>query len=515
MSGKEGRKASVRGKSPARGNKTATPVTPAAERIKASVPLDWERLLSPERCDALKRKKSIYNSITDHRTSHERDFDRAVFCTPVRRLKDKTQVFPLDMHDGVRTRLTHSMEVSNLARSMGTAVASLVVGISSIKDAQRNVPALLATIALVHDLGNPPFGHQGEVAIRTWVEENEGRIKVEAKRDFNRDLLKDFLLFEGNAQGFRVLTRLQHQDHRGGMRLTASTLRAFMKYPWQSDAVKGDGKVKKFGIFKSEVDVFEWCNKKTGLSSGVRHPLSYLMEVCDDIAYSVLDIEDAVKKEIISAAELAAFLGSSGPFKSDPRAEELLSQYRDDKDWLNELRMPDGKGKNEKVPLTSKEIRDSQIDILRSYAIGLMVSDAIDRFVEIEAGNSFRALKKGIAEDFKSTGLVEALKNFAVLRVYSHPSVLKAELQGHRVIPRLMTAMWDSVVRHHHGTQTKIDEYVLSIMSPNYVRVYRQSEDLGLPLWYRQVQLVCDQVCGMTDSYALRCYEDLVSLGCI
>lgn len=488
---------------------------PKKLKTSAAPALDWEKLLSPKRLEGPDRKKSIYERISDSRTSHERDFDRAVFCTPVRRLKDKTQVFPLDMHDGVRTRLTHSMEVSNLARSMGTAVAALVSRISDVKDAQRNVPALLATIALVHDLGNPPFGHQGEVAIRSWVEENDTKIKEEAKREFNRDLLKDFLLFEGNAQGFRILTRLQHQDHKAGMRLTASTLRAFMKYPWQSDAVKGDGKVKKFGVFRSEREIFDWCGKETGLAPGARHPLSYLMEVCDDIAYSVLDIEDAVKKEIVSAAELVAFLASSDDFKKDPSSIQLLDQYRDDRDWLNGLRMPDGRENGKQVPLSSKEIRDSQIDILRSYAIGLMVSSAIDRFVELESNNSFSTLKKGIAEDFKSTGLVEALKKFAALRVYSHPSVLKAELQGHQVIPRLMTAMWGAVVKQHHGTQTKLDEYVLSIMSPNYIRVYRQSEDLGLPLWYRQVQLVCDQVCGMTDSYALRCYNDLVSLGCI
>lgn len=475
--------------------------------------LDWSTLLSTARVDGPDRKKSIYESINDHRTPHERDFDRTVFCTPVRRLKDKTQVFPLDMHDGVRTRLTHSMEVSNLARSMGTAVSVSVKGISEIKDAHRNVPALLATIALVHDLGNPPFGHQGEVAIRTWVEENESKIKDEAKRHFNRDLLKDFLLFEGNAQGFRILTRLQHQDHKSGMRLTASTLRAFMKYPWQSDSVNADAGVKKFGVFRSEKSVFEWANKVTNLKAGVRHPLSYLMEVCDDIAYSVLDIEDAVKKEIVSAAELASFISNDDPFKGDARAEQLMRQYKDDRDWLNELRMPSGRDK--KIPLSSKEIRDSQIDILRSYAIGLMVSDGIERFIELEKSNSFHTLKKGIAEDFRSTRLVEALKKFASLRVYTHPSVLKAELQGHRLIPSLMTAMWESTIRHHHGTQTKIDEYVMSLMSPNYVRVYRQSEDLGLPLWYRQVQLVCDQVCGMTDSYALRLHDDLVALGCI
>jgi dGTPase len=474
-------------------------------------PLTWRALLSTSRLPGPDRKKLIYGTINDHRTDHERDFDRVVFCTPVRRLKDKTQVFPLDMHDGVRTRLTHSMEVSNLARSMGTAVAARIPRIAAIENSHRNVPALLAAVALTHDLGNPPFGHQGEVAIRTWVEENESSIKAEAKSKFNRDLLKDFLLFEGNAQGFRILTRLQHQDHQSGLRLTASTLRAFMKYPWTSDRVRGDGGPKKFGVFRSEQDVFGWTCREVGLEVGHRHPLSYLMEVCDDIAYSVLDIEDAVKKELISVAELAAYVGTDPQFKDDARVLQLLSQYTDDRDWLSTLRMPSDQG--EDAPLSSKEIRDSQVDIVRSYAIGLMVSDAIERFVELEEVNGFSQLKKGIAEDFGSKNLVDAFKSFAALRVYKHPSVLKAELQGHSVIPALMGVFWRSVVKHSHGTQTKMDEYVMSLMSPNYIRVYRQSKDLGLPLWYRQVQLVCDQVCGMTDSYAIRVHSDLRQLG--
>lgn len=484
-------------------------------KAAARTRVDWSQLLSVSRLDGPDRKKGIYAGIKDHRTDHERDFDRVVFCTPVRRLKDKTQVFPLDMHDGVRTRLTHSLEVSNLARSMGTAVAAAVPAIADVPNAGRNVPALLAAIALTHDLGNPPFGHQGEVAIRGWVEANEQLIKGEAKREFSRDLLKDFLLFEGNAQGFRILTRLQHQDHASGLRLTASTLRAFMKYPWLSDAVKGEGSPKKFGVFRSEKKVFEWASRESGVPVGSRHPLSYLMEVCDDIAYSVLDIEDAVKKELISVAELVAYITSDARFADHERVKELLSQAGDDLQWLNSLRMPADREKDGEVPLSSKEIRDSQVDILRSYAVGLMVSDAIERFVELEQANEFSKLKKGIAEDFRSTQLVEVLKNFAVLRVYKHPEVLQAELQGHRVIPELMSAFWQAIVKHHHGTPTKIDEYVMSLMSPNYVRVYKQSWDLELPVWYRQVQLVCDQVCGMTDSYAIRVHENLKNLGAI
>lgn len=473
--------------------------------------LDWVGLLSSERLPKQDERKLEPLPTSDSRTDHERDLDRVVFCTPVRRLKDKTQVFPLDMHDGVRTRLTHSLEVSNLARSMGVAVTARVHALSTLSEAQRNVPALLSAIALTHDLGNPPFGHQGEVAIRTWVEKNESRIKGEAKKEFSRELLRDFLHFEGNAQGFRILARLQHQDHRAGLRLTASTLRSFMKYPWLSSELGKPG-VKKFGVFQSEKDIFDWASKATGLPGNERHPLSYLMEVCDDIAYSILDIEDAVKKEIVSVAEFASYVGNHPVYSLDDRVKRVLSQYNHDRDWLYSLRMPSAKP-GEEEPLSSKEIRDSQIDILRSYVIGLMVGDATESFITLERDASFSRLKKGIAEEFESSNLVEALKDFAKLRVYSHPTVLRAELQGHAIIPELMEAFWKAVVNEAHGVTCKAEDYLFSKLSPNYVRVYRQSQ--GLPLWYRQLQLVCDHVCGMTDSYALRLHKELKELSVI
>ncbi|WP_242102495.1 dGTP triphosphohydrolase [Lysobacter sp. M2-1] len=473
--------------------------------------LNWENLLATDRLDGPDRKKSIHAKIIDHRTDHERDFDRVVFCAPVRRLKDKTQVFPLDMHDGVRTRLTHSIEVSNLARSMGTSISYDVQEIAAVPNSSRNVPALLAAIALTHDLGNPPFGHQGEVAIQQWVASREDEIRaLTTKREFKAALFKDFLHFEGNAQGFRILARLQHQDHRSSLRLTASTLRSFMKYPWSSERISDSSDSTKFGFFQSEKNVFEWASAKTGCEG--RHPLSYLMEACDDIAYSVLDIEDAVKKELISVADLAVFMGSI-EYRDDDRVNELIAQYRDDRDWLSSLTMPGEDGKQ--VQISNKEIRDSQVDLLRSYAIGLMVSDAIERFKELVIDGMLGKIEKDIAGDFRSAVLMKALKKFAKLRVYKHPDVLKAELQGHRVIPALMDVFWRSVVNHHRGTQSKIDEYVMSLISPNYIRVSKQSEDLKLPLWYRQLQLVCDQVCGMTDSFAIRTYDSLSELGAI
>ena len=480
-----------------------------AEVLGNSRHYDWFRLLSSARIEPGSRKSKIH--LTDHRTAHERDFDRVVFCTPVRRMKDKTQVFPLDMHDGVRTRLTHSMEVSNLARSMGIAICVKCEAIRKIKDAERNVPALLGAIALVHDLGNPPFGHQGEIAIRNWIKKNQNKIKRIAGKKFSAELLRDFLFFEGNAQGFRVLTRLQHQDHKAGLRLTASTLRAFMKYPWGSNLVDEGHGINKFGVFRSERDIFDWTCKETGLAESVRHPISYLMEVCDDIAYSVLDVEDAVKKEIISAADVIEFLHS---FEANQRLSELLQQYEEDEKWLRSITMPKING-DEAEPISSKEYRDSLIEVFRSYLIGVLVSDAIDKFLELEASHGFGDLQKGIAEDFRSNGIVYALKEFAKLRIYRHRDVLKAELSGHRVIPRLMDAMWRAVIAEGRKKQTKLDEYVISMMSPNYIRVYRQSGDLGLPTWYRQIQLVSDQVCGMSDSHALRVHDELEKLGCL
>jgi dGTPase len=479
-----------------------------------SMNLDWAKLLSTDRLSDPDRKKVIESSINDHRIPHERDYDRAVFCAPVRRLKDKTQVFPLDMHDGVRTRLTHSLEVSNLARSMGVAVASKIEGMRQVPESLRSVPALLATIALTHDLGNPPFGHQGEVAIRSWVDGNTDWIKEQSSGEFGRGLLTDFLSFEGNAQGLRILARLQYQNHNAGLRLTASTLRAFMKYPWSSALVGTEGGPKKFGYFQSEKDIFKWASEHTGLPEKTRHPLSYLMEVCDDIAYSVLDVEDAVKKELISAADFASFIGSGADYKGDERVEELLNYYNAESEYLNDQRMPAAfpADKGKPLPLSAREIRDSQIETLRSYAIGLMVSDAIERFIELERDNSFDSLEKGIAESCRSTALISAFKDFGALRIYKHPTVIRAELQGHHLIPRLMNAFYGSVVAHGKGRPTKINEYVMSLISPNYIRVFRHST---LPVWYKQVQLVCDQVCGMTDSFAVRTYKELEALGAL
>jgi dGTPase len=241
--------------------------------------LQWEKLLNCERrkdrSKAQATKSIQHVKAVEHRTELERDHDRILFSTPVRRMQDKTQVFPLDPHDSVRTRLTHSHEVANMARSFGTALVYAYPGKISFPEdvsAARNVPALLEAIGLAHDLGNPPFGHQGETAIRSWM-----KARSERDDDFFANITEaaqraDFLEFEGNAQAFRLLTRLQIVNDDFGLNMTYAFLAALMKYPSPSDRI--DEKVqarKKFNFFQSEAEIADEVWSVTGRLLRGRH----------------------------------------------------------------------------------------------------------------------------------------------------------------------------------------------------------------------------------------------------
>lgn len=265
--------------------------------------LTWDKLLNQT------RRKDLYKSGESFgtgagRTESERDYDRILFATPTRRLADKTQVFPMEENDSVRTRLTHSHEVSNLARSIGVRLAfehaEVVFGPEHESlQVKRNIPSLLAAVGLAHDLGNPPFGHQGEIAIQQWFAETFDE----------KDVDIDFLKFDGNAQTFRLLTRLQVLNDKFGLNLTIGTLASLIKYPSIYGAADKGG-FKKFGVFKSEASIMNEVWEHTGLRAGIRHPLAYVMEACDDIAYSIIDAEDTVKKGYASFYDLMDFLNT-------------------------------------------------------------------------------------------------------------------------------------------------------------------------------------------------------------
>lgn len=222
-----------------------------------------------------RRSEHIHRSDTDHRSPFDHDHDRLLFSTPVRRLADKTQVFPLDRSDAVRTRLTHSHEVSNLARSMGNRLIHEHFEFQGISE-PRFFPAILATIGLAHDLGNPPFGHQGEAAIGNWFKNNDVfGSSTDPNTYVRQELWPEFLEFEGNAQAFRILTKLQVALGGFGLDFTAATLTALMKYPISCDLrSKGNAATKKYGYFESEHTIVEWARKETGLKVKQRHPLA-------------------------------------------------------------------------------------------------------------------------------------------------------------------------------------------------------------------------------------------------
>ena len=381
--------------------------------------LEWTRLLSPVRRKDLHGPSESIDTGAG-RQEIERDYDRILFSTPTRRLADKTQVFPLEENDAIRNRLTHSLEVSNLARSIGVRIAfdhaDEVFGDNHCDlHVRRNVPALLAAVGLAHDLGNPPFGHQGEVAIRDWFKNNHQDIETH----------EDFLQFDGNPQTFRLLTRLQVLNDNFGLNLTVATLSALIKYPSFHDS-ENRGGFKKFGIFESEKRIAEEVWRETGLQEGMRHPLAYIMEACDDIAYSVIDAEDIVKKGYASFYDLMDFLISSAP--NDGAVSKAVAASRRKNDEFKT------------TSLSSGELNDISMLMFRVKAISMMVVSATNVFVSHIGYMMNHHVPPGFSLiDLSDCAvLCKLLKDFDKRHGYMNSEVLKLELKGNNYIKRTM-----------------------------------------------------------------------------
>lgn len=317
--------------------------------------LDWRRLLSASR-----QRGDRSEPVDPARSPFQKDFDRIVFSSAFRRLQDKTQVHPRPGNDYVRTRLTHSLEVASVGRSLAAGAGQVIAG-------RRRLPPdlgpaefghIVSAACLAHDIGNPPFGHRGEALIQEWFATSpRGRAAISGLSDGQR---QDFLKFEGNAQGFRILTRLQNWENAGGMRLTAAVLGTFSKYPRLSDAKLPPGPApagaRKFGVMQSEAQIWRDLARELGLpeiSPGVwsRHPLAWLVEAADDICYSVVDLEDGFKLGKLSFRQV----------------EELLHPI-----------VPDGRRYH--------EIREEgrRVGYLRAKAIGRLVEQVVESFLDME-----------------------------------------------------------------------------------------------------------------------------------
>jgi dGTPase len=388
----------------------------------------------------------------------------------VRRLADKTQVFPLEKNDSVRMRLTHSHEVANIARSIGRRVLRRKPSFfGPDKTLHEAVPTILETVSLAHDLGNPPFGHQGEKAIQSWFKDhsksvfvavrpgNSGRGNSEGVPTAHRT---DFTKFEGNAQALRLVTRLQNVAGSHGLDFTAASLAALMKYPVSSDRTTSkSAATKKHGFFASEKPVVDWIHEETGLREGQRHPLTWIMEASDDIAYSVLDIEDAIKKCLVSPEDALAYL--RGRFSRSDLGG-LTNELEDD------FARADKGG-------TLSRVREIKASYLRTRLIDRLIAGATATYIgSRETILNCHHTAPLLDSDTVETELCKALKKFALEHAYRSSSVLELELQGATVITDLMDRFWDAITNREQFVElnsrrnTPAAAYVYSLISDSY-----------------------------------------------
>jgi dGTPase len=454
--------------------------------------MQWNQLLSDFR---IGRKKQYDRD--KNRSPWQFDADRITFSSAFRRLKDKTQVFPLSSSDYVRTRLTHSIEVSSVGRSLGTRIGYFLLenGYITGKEASpEEIGAIVAAANLAHDIGNPPFGHSGEDAIRSWcLRSDVGRKLLQEMTLLER---ADFERYEGNAQGFRVLARLQLYRNQGGMQLTAATLGAYSKYPAQSWPLKPKpeyerhhkGKsTSKYGFFQADRETFVKLADVLGLPlrpddecCWIRHPLAFVTEAADDICYRIVDLEDAYNQKLIR----------------DEDVKGILSHILTESD----------------IERVGREEQSDRIGVIRALAIRNAITEAAKQFEEhyrdIMSGSFDQSLidctwlKKGF----------DAIQDLQKRRVYCNDRVLKIEVAGFSVIGGLLDhfvqAANDFVESEAKHNVPAISRKILDLIPTQFFTDGKQPDERP---YYRLLEIV-DFISGMTDSYALNLFRSLTGI---
>ena len=437
----------------------------------------WEKLLSSERLGAGKAPD------TAERTAFQQDYDRIVFTSAFRRMKDKTQVFPLSKSDYVRTRLTHSLEASCVGRSLGAVVGREIIARHGLQHVESgDFGAIVAAACLAHDIGNPPFGHAGEDAIREWFR-NSGLLE---RHDFTPAQKADFERYEGNAQGFRIVSRLQSPANPGGLQLTSAVLATFTKYPRPSHLENElDGKSgKKFGFFQQDIDNFRQVARSTGLVERIpgtawrRHPLAFLVEVADDTCYLIVDLEDAARLGFVPYKDAECLLGDlAGNTVSGGRLDRL----HDPKERL---------------------------EYLRAKAIGRLLESAAAVFLENEDAILSGQFDDELLENSPIAHPLQAILKLAKETIYTARPALEIETAGFEVLGALL-GLFTNAVEARAGVEdvrfTTRERMLLKLL-PNQFLGHGGEPDADP---YVRLLQVADFVAGMTDSYAVDMYRKL------
>lgn len=443
--------------------------------------MNWEQLLSDKRLGM----ETAYLKHKDARTEFQRDYDRLIFSAPFRRLQNKTQVFPLPGSVFVHNRLTHSLEVSSVGRSLGNDSAQLLIEKHPELDTThiRELGAIVSAACLAHDLGNPPFGHSGERAIGTYFSEGKGQWLQHYVCPVTGDALdsnqwNDLTHFEGNANAFRLLTHHFLGRRQGGFVMTYSTLASIVKYPFDSSRA---GAHQKFGFFQSEAKDFCSIADELGIirhetSDGslhfARYPLVYLVEAADDICYEIMDIEDAHKLKILSSDETKSLLLA---FFDGERRAKIIENMQ----ILTDV--------------------NEQIVYLRSCVIGCLERECVRVFVEHEEeilnGTFTGSLIRHIADTPRRA--YQACEQTAYGRIYHSKDVVDIELAGFQVITTLTDLMVEAVT-HPEKTYSQL---LINRVSTQY--------DINATTLYGRLMAVLDYISGMTDVYALDLYRKI------
>ncbi|PEM44310.1 deoxyguanosinetriphosphate triphosphohydrolase [Bacillus toyonensis] len=464
----------------------------------------WSQLLNKRR-----QRKSTAKTM-EHRNEFDKDYDRIIYSSSLRRLQDKAQVFPLQENDFTRTRLTHSMEVASLGRSMAWNIGTWLLEKKELNNIWeiKELASLVEVSCLVHDLGNPPFGHYGEDIIRNWFgnwfKSNEFKkiediYKNKGFAPLNTQQKNDFKYFEGNAQAIRILSKLQFLNDQYGANFTYGTLATLMKYPWSSSHSKAISK-KKFGYFFAEEDLFKKLHKEVGIGDR-RHPATYILEAADDIAYLTADVEDGVKKGVVDweneYKDIEKFLENS---------------YNDKCEYLKHLRVQADKNK---VP-------DRNVVNVQNFKVvvqGIMIEAVIEvfqnKYEEIMTGK----FQGSLLEASSAKEIVKILEGISRKCCYSNSEVITLELVGDRVINDLLNLFVNAVVNINEKPKTKLKkEKLLHLISENFRHIQSLDND-GLPnikfedlSLYNRLLLVTDFISGMTDSYAVSIHQKLLGV---
>ncbi|MBE9466436.1 deoxyguanosinetriphosphate triphosphohydrolase [Dyadobacter subterraneus] len=438
--------------------------------------MKWEKLLSAKRWGS--EDKNIEDQ-AEARSEFQRDYDRLIFSSPFRRLQNKTQVFPLPGSIFVHNRLTHSLEVASVGRSLGRIFYNRLK--KSRPDLDDELPLIseigniVAAACLAHDLGNPAFGHSGEAAISYYFTNGDGLIYRDKVAEAQWE---DLTHFEGNANAFRILTHPYAGKGYGSFALTYSTLAAIAKYPCESLAGHDKSKIfrKKYGFFQSEQAGFEKIATELGLAQVEdnyliykRHPIVYLVEAADDICYNIIDLEDAHRLKILSYRDVEDLLL---PLANDPKMAERLADIDDD---------------------------DAKISFLRAKSINTLIGQCSELFYKeqetILSGDFNHSLIDQIQEPFCS--IMKNIEQISIKKIYNYSSVVQIEVAGYKVMGGLLEEFIPAYLNNNSHYSKKLVELI-----PKQFITNKTDE-------YSKIQTVLDFISGMTDLYAVELFRKI------